>query len=524
VTADRLLRPTLSGLWTFLAIALPALGALVAPMPTVDLAYHLRAGADILDGHGIPSADSWTFTIPGVAWPDQQWGAQATLAAAYRLAGWDGLAILRAGLVAATFGLLFLVVRYRAPQLSRRATALIVLAAFVVTSPTLALRPQLFAVVLFAASLLVLAARGRHPRLVWFLPVLALLWANLHGSFPLVIVLAGLAWLADFSATSPRARRDRHVMLAVAGFCALATVVNPLGPGVWSYVVSLASNQTIGTRVSEWRPPGLTDAPGILFWVSVLVVAAFLGWCASRGRAATRHNGTHLRLLPRWPALLTLATFAALGAVTGRGLAWWPLVAVFVCSGFITEGVDGRGASGAALPARDRRSPLNSAFAGLLIVAAFAALPFWRPIGPAGVPNGTLSYAPQALTAALSTSAAWQERVWNPQRWGSWLELAVPKLFYATDSRIELYPQSVWRDADLIAAGSDAGVDVLARDEVLWVVTDPATDAATDATLGRSLGWLRSYWGCDGSIWQRSTEIGSATLHPAPPLPAPRCP
>jgi hypothetical protein len=161
---------------------------------------------------------------------------------------------------------------------------------------------------------------------------------------------------------------------------------------------------------------------------------------------------------------------------------------------------------------------------GLLVVAAIAALPLWRPIGPAGVPNGTLSYAPQALTAALSTSAAWHDRVWNPQRWGSWLELAVPKLLYATDSRIELYPQSVWSDADLISGGSDAANEVLLRDEVGWVVTDPTTDTAIDAMLERSGGWSRTYWGCDGSIWQRPTELGPATLDPRPPLSAPTCP
>src|SRR5262249_12871319 len=40
--------PTLGQLWTFLGIFLPALAALLVPMPAVDLAYQLRAGAGIL--------------------------------------------------------------------------------------------------------------------------------------------------------------------------------------------------------------------------------------------------------------------------------------------------------------------------------------------------------------------------------------------------------------------------------------------------------------------------------------------
>ena len=79
---------TLPRLWAFLAIALPALGAVIANLPSVDLTYHLRAGVGILDGRGIPTTDTWTFTAFGAPWIDQQWGAQVILAL---LTGWrDG--------------------------------------------------------------------------------------------------------------------------------------------------------------------------------------------------------------------------------------------------------------------------------------------------------------------------------------------------------------------------------------------------------------------------------------------------
>ena len=46
---------TMPRLWAFLAVALPMLAALVANLPSVDLAYHLRAGGQMLDGGGIPA-------------------------------------------------------------------------------------------------------------------------------------------------------------------------------------------------------------------------------------------------------------------------------------------------------------------------------------------------------------------------------------------------------------------------------------------------------------------------------------
>jgi hypothetical protein len=57
---------TQRGLWAFLAVALPVLGALLANLESVDLAYHLRAGGIILDTKQIPAIDAFTFTAVGL--------------------------------------------------------------------------------------------------------------------------------------------------------------------------------------------------------------------------------------------------------------------------------------------------------------------------------------------------------------------------------------------------------------------------------------------------------------------------
>ncbi|HEV8177898.1 MAG TPA: hypothetical protein VGP44_09445, partial [Gemmatimonadales bacterium] len=98
---------TIRKLWAFLAIGLPVLAALIANLPSVDLTYHLRAGAQILAGHGIPTVDTWTFTAAGNSWIDQQWGAQLILGAVYQVGGWTGLVVLRAALIGIIFGCLF---------------------------------------------------------------------------------------------------------------------------------------------------------------------------------------------------------------------------------------------------------------------------------------------------------------------------------------------------------------------------------------------------------------------------------
>jgi hypothetical protein len=78
------MRLTFDRLWIWIAIALPALVALLVPLPAVDLAYQVRAGNEILATGAIPRMDTWTFTVAGTPWLDQQWLAQGILALGHR--------------------------------------------------------------------------------------------------------------------------------------------------------------------------------------------------------------------------------------------------------------------------------------------------------------------------------------------------------------------------------------------------------------------------------------------------------
>jgi hypothetical protein len=528
-----ILRPTLDQLWVFLAVALPALAALLVPMPAVDLAYQLRAGASILAGDGIPTVDTWTFTAAGRPWVDQQWGAQALLAAVFQAGGWTGLAALRAGFVGLAFGFVMFALRHAAtraqddgvgtdarvpapvatrltsvaatrlsPALSSRAIALIVLAAFVVAAPALALRPQLFAVVLFATELWILAGRRAHPRRVWLIPLLAAVWSNLHGSFPLALVLLGLAWLDDLYAPASRPRGGlwidvprRQSLLRIGVVSVIATFVNPFGTGVWSYVATLAGNTTISAQVSEWRPPSPLAPVGAIFFISLLAVVTVLLW--------HRHAVLRLGRVAFGP-LATLAVFGVLGAWTGRGIAWWALAAPVSAVTLLAR-------SGAIrAPARPNAVPngLNAVVAAVLSLGLVALLPLWRSVGPAGIPAGVLAYAPQGIAVEL---AGLVDRgllpagahVWNPQLWGSWLELSVPEVKIALDSRIELFQGSVWDDAELVATGNPQSPCVLDRHAVDAVIVASNLDALA-AALEASPAWQSVHRDTEGSIWVRT--------------------
>ena len=169
-----------NALWLALVPLIAALTATIAPMSTVDLAYQVRAGELTLGSLAVLREDPFTFTAYGDPWLNQQWGAGVLFAAVHGLAGWGGLVVLRAVLVAAGVGL---VMAGAGRWLAPRHAALLALAGFIVGIASLGLRAQLLGIVLFAAVLAILAWRDRHPRLIWAVPLLVLAWANLHGSF-----------------------------------------------------------------------------------------------------------------------------------------------------------------------------------------------------------------------------------------------------------------------------------------------------------------------------------------------------
>ena len=95
-----------------------------------------------------------------------------------------------------------------------------------------------------------------------------------------------------------------------------------------------------------------------------------------------------------------------------------------------------------------------------------ALLPVWRPLDPAlGAPQGVVGLAPPGITAALRGLARPGDRLFDPQPWGSWFEFALPTLPVAIDSRIELFPTSVWDTYDSIVqrpgVGCSAGMGAL---------------------------------------------------------------
>ncbi len=454
--------------WVAVACLVPVIVGLISRMGATDLAYHLRAGDQILHG-SLPRVDTYTFSVYGQPLTDQQWGAQGLLELFYRAGGWPTLAAVQGTLVGATFSLVYLAARRSGA--APRPAALLTLAGFLVAVPGLAMRPQLLALPLFSALLWAVAGRESHPRRLWLAPVLTAACVNIHGSFPLFIVVLGLAWLDDRRRRSPNAGQTFNITLVAWG----ATLLNPFGLKVWTYVYDLSTNPVIRNTISEWAPTTLASLPG---WLTVLSAMAVAGALIVRRRPVP------------WTSLLTLAIFFLLALSAQRAIVWWGLVFPVVMAGILAIDAEDRKPAG---PSRDGSLPAKVVIAAL-VLGVLALAPWFR-----GSSSRTfLGAAPSGLSDAARQLPA-GSRLMVHQPWGSWFEFSIPDDPVFVDSRIEIIPEDVWKDYGEVGFAGAGWKDVLNRHEVDVIV------AATDWDL---LPYLRA----DTAEWQVLYEDDEGVL------------
>jgi hypothetical protein len=228
----------------------------------VDLWGHVRFGLDILDSGRIVRADSYAFTSDP-AWTNHEWLAEVIFAAAWRVADGVGLIAVKLACVLGVLSLARLTLK-DAGAGAHGQVMLLGLTLVGVLARVNQVRPQIFSALLFAALILVLvrADRGRRNGLVWTAPLLTL-WANLHGGWIVGLATLGLWALGD--AWSRRASGWRALLvLAYPAAAALATLANPYGAGLWSFLF-----ETVGfgrEAIAEWGP-AWRDPLVLLLWM-----------------------------------------------------------------------------------------------------------------------------------------------------------------------------------------------------------------------------------------------------------------
>jgi hypothetical protein len=301
--------------WTFVFLLFAGIFAFATRTATdPDLWWHLRTGKLIVETGVVPHADPFSYSRLGQPWIAHEWLSDLALFGLYRLFHAAGLTILCAAIVALAFFFLYL----RCDGKPHVAAACVVLGAFA-SSPVIGVRPQMFSFLLASLLLWLLDRRSECPSRVLWIPLIFLVWVNLHAGFALGLAILLVFAIDSFASSSSRTYRWR-VSLAFLGSLA-AVAANPNGFRMYSYPLEVLRSEAMQKQIAEWFSPNfhqLAYFPLTLLIFGVLVSMAF----------GTRKS--RLRDL----ALLLCGLFAALISV--RHVPIFVLVAVPVLSESIT--------------------------------------------------------------------------------------------------------------------------------------------------------------------------------------------
>jgi hypothetical protein len=432
-----------------------------------DLWGHINFGRWIAEHGALPAADPFSATPSAIPVLHSAWLAQLTGYEVEHCFGKEGLVFGHALLMAAIAGVLMLAAAHRGAPAG---WAWVAGAAFFLLDLPIhgTIRPQLFGQ-LGAALFLLGAAQlpsRRHP-LVW-LPIVAALWANLHGSILMGIAIlgafaVGMTWtaLAESGWKLAAAVRDQRL---IRGWLALALVfaaacLNPHGPLLLVRTVFFGEHAALSS-ISEWQATKFSSLTGMLLLASLAATVALA------------------KLSPRkWELfeILVLAAFALAAFSAIRMLAWWALAWPVFAVPHAAAAWEARRRGAGFQPAEhdiDEPTAMRTLMAmGVVFMTALLAPPSFALVS--GQSRGDSPILVTETPLYLADELARRDLAGNiaaPMDWADYLVWKtagrVKPLVY---SHVHLAQDHTWDDYKLIFAGDAKWLDLLRKHQMRYV-------------------------------------------------------
>ena len=425
-----------------------------------DTYWHIVVGRQIWERGELPTRDEFSHSHAGAPWIAKEWLSQVALFGAYELAGWRGIAVLTAASIAMAFALLF-------GFLLRRLKVTFALALVLLVVPLAAgqfvARPHIFffpLLVIWIGGLLNAIEQERPPSAAMLLVVA--LWANLHASFPIALVLAAL-FAAEAALTAPVGRRRRlagcWLLFGVGSLAATGMTPYGFSPLVLS-IVMFGTNDAV-QFIGEWQP----FRPAAVQWISIAVLLGCFVPLANR-------RGNALRLLPVLPCAWLMFSYVRFGGL-------FAIVAAMSAAGTLARRFPAIGLQSHA--ALGRRCWKTTAAVPLLLGAAGAIIFLTRPS-----PDQSITPA-AALEAAQAAGA--NGPVLNAHNFGGFLIWSgVPTFIDGRNDQLFIRGFATALYAAEAESEDGAFRALLDRYGVTWALLRPGSEAA--AKLDRA-GWRR---------------------------------
>jgi hypothetical protein len=296
-----------------------------------------------------------------------------------------------------------------------RLASLLVFVAALSSSGNWAVRPQMFTYLLFLLILWVLWDwHDGKKRSLWILPLLTLLWVNLHGSFVLVFLIGGVSFIFG--------RGDRRALAIALSVGLIVTLLNPRGWQVWKYVLDMLSSPSNQLFSREWMPPQNNHWQMNLFftWMLLFPLAVAL---------SSRHLDRF-----EWALYILFGLLAFSGL---RYVIWEIFILVILSAGLLAE----FGNRWIDRPNRKGIPAIDYFLSVIFLMLPFIFLPGLRSLvwGETKMP-AVYSDTPVDAAEWLSAHPELPGPLWGDLAFESYLVYALPERPVWNDTRFEVYP------------------------------------------------------------------------------------
>jgi hypothetical protein len=419
-----------------------------------DTWWHLREG-EVLWRGGAALTDQFSHTVFGGHWQNREWLAQVLFYLLFRLGGLPLLTLVLAAFVTGAWYVSW-------HLMEGRTTQRVVLVGLALTTSSIewCLRPQVFTLFFVSVTALLVS-----KRLLWPLPLVFLVWANLHGG---VIIGYGLLGVAVACSLMQDSFRKALGTAAAAVIAFLATGLTPIGAALWTESLG-AARRMHEARISEFQPSRLDDPILLPFWL----LTAALGALVIAARPWRRESPARGFIVMSAVALVPVALVAS------RNTPVMLLLAVPAIHQLIGDRISARNTS---RPRRER--PLLNV--AVLVVAIVVAV---TTVGSAWArPATRLGWDPMPAGAA-ETIASCHPNLYNRFDEGGFLIWFARSQKVFIDSRFDPYPMELIREHVRVEASGDYA-DLFQRFRIHCAVVHP------DSVLARRLsgdGWRTIY-------------------------------
>lgn len=404
--------------------------AMQPPLDT-DTYWHLAAGEWQVQNRAVLMQDVFSSTRFSEPWVNHSWLSQYLIYGAYAAAGDLGLALFTA--VIAVVGMAFVWAQCEADPIIAALTVVLASASAAIFWSA---RPQMLSF-LFSSIVLYLLwlYEVRQIDRLWLVPLLMMIWANVHAGFAIGFVLlvlftigTGLNWLiSGLDVEEPLTFRRVLRPVVIGLVSAFAVSLNPYGPRMLLYPFQTVSIEALQQFIQEWAVPNFRS-PQVWPFVWLL-----LGTFAVSSLSSARTRLTNLVMLvgTAYLALMSARNIAVFSIVAAPILARH--AQILLQDLHLTLKTN-------RLPGRGGFAVLNIVLIALAIMGAGAKTIY--EMQPERLAQLRASRLPISAVEHLSGDDV-QGAMFNSYNWGGYLIWALDDLPVFVDGRTDLYGDEI---------------------------------------------------------------------------------